>query len=118
MVARFWLVISLLVISASTAVAQSKTALQLCAARDVEVVILIEDHGDAADIAPERLAKAGLDQMQTRLTCTAGRTEEAVAIYDGIISSLGPMLSHPRSAGNATLLARESAFRYMMRARR
>jgi len=45
MVARFWLVTSLLVISASTAVAQSKTALQLCAARDVEVVILIEDHG-------------------------------------------------------------------------
>jgi len=93
MVARFWLVTSLLVISASTAVAQSKTALQLCAARDVEVVILIEDHGDAADIAPERLAKAGLDQMQARRTCTAGRTEEAVAIYDGIISSLGPMLS-------------------------
>jgi hypothetical protein len=67
--------------------------LELCAALDVQVVTLIEDHGYAADIVSERLARAGLDQMQARLACTAGRPEQGIAIYDGIIRSLGPMLS-------------------------
>jgi hypothetical protein len=61
MVARYWLVASLLGISVATAAAQSTPGLKLCAARDVEVVTLIEDYGEATDIASERLAKAGLD---------------------------------------------------------
>jgi hypothetical protein len=93
MLARYWLVASLLGITITTATAQSIPGLELCAARDVEVVTLIEDHGDAADIAAERLAKAGLDQMQARLACSAGQSEQAIAIYDQIIGSLGPKLS-------------------------
>ena len=93
MIAKDCLVASLLGISATIAVAQSTTGSQLCATRDVEVVTLIEDHGSAADIASERLAKAGLDQMQARLACSAGKPEQAIAIYDQIIGSLGPMLS-------------------------
>ena len=93
MIAKDCLVASLLGISATIAVAQSTTGLQVCATRDVEVVTLIEDHGSAADIASERLAKAGLDQMQARLACTSGRPELGIAIYDEIIRLLGPMLS-------------------------
>ena len=37
--------------------AQDAAGARLCAARDVEVVMLIEDHGEANDIAPEQLAK-------------------------------------------------------------
>jgi hypothetical protein len=40
--------------------AQDTASLRLCAARDVEAVTLIEDHGEANDIAPEELAKAAL----------------------------------------------------------
>ncbi len=94
MVARYWLVALLLEISGTTAVAQSKSpTLRLCAARDVEVVTLIEDYGEAGDIVSERLAKAGLDQMQARLACAAGRPEVGIAIYDDIIRLLGPVLS-------------------------
>ena len=93
MVARYWLVASLLGISISTAAAQSTPALKLCAARDVEVVTLIEDYGEAADIPSERLAKAGLDQMQARLACASGPPEQGIAIYNEIIRLLGPILS-------------------------
>src|ERR1700722_3047950 len=64
---------------------------QLCATRDVQTLILIEDHGEARDVFPERLAKAGLMQMEARLACTAGRYAEGVALYDEIISALGRM---------------------------
>jgi len=67
---------------------------QLCATRDVQTITLIEDHGEASDVLPERLAKAGLMQMEARLACTAGRYVEGVALYDEIIRALGPMKSH------------------------
>jgi hypothetical protein len=75
------------------AVAQATSGSPLCAARDLQVIVLIEDHGIANDIASERLAKAGFVQMEARLACSEGRVTEAVALYDGIIGSLGPMLS-------------------------
>jgi hypothetical protein len=65
----------------------------LCAARDLEVITLIEEHGRADDMAPERLAKAAMSMMLAREVCDAGRTQEALAVYDSIIGSLGPMLS-------------------------
>ena len=66
---------------------------QLCATRDVQTITLIEDHGEARDVLPERLAKAGLMQMEARLTCTAGRHADGVALYDEIIRALGHMNS-------------------------
>jgi hypothetical protein len=38
-----------------------------------------------------RLANAGLMQMQARLACTAGRYAEGMALYDEITHALGPM---------------------------
>jgi hypothetical protein len=85
--------IMLSLFGATGALAQAPSGISLCAARDVEVVILIEDHGDANDVAPERLAKAGLAQMEARAACSQGRVTEGIAIYDDIKRSLGPMLS-------------------------
>jgi hypothetical protein len=75
------------------ALAQALTGPRLCAARDVEVITLIEDHGAANDVVPERLYKAGLAQMEARAACSDGRVTEGIALYDEIIRSLGPMLS-------------------------
>jgi hypothetical protein len=83
----------LLCMGGGPAGAQATSARSLCAVRDVQVITLIEEHGMADDIAPERLAKAGLAQMDARLQCSTGRVEEGVALYDGIIGSLGPILS-------------------------
>jgi hypothetical protein len=64
-----------------------------CSARDLQVITLIEDHGRADDMAPERLAKAAMSMMLAREVCDAGRTQEALAVYDSIIGSLGAMVS-------------------------
>jgi hypothetical protein len=85
--------VTVLLLGVSGAIAQAISGPSLCAARDVEVVILIEDHGEANDVAPERLAKAGLTQMEARAACSQGRVTEGIAIYDEIKRSLGPMLS-------------------------
>jgi len=56
-----------------------------CAERDLKVVTLIEEHGDAARVPASVLAEAGLAQLDARLTCLAGRQAEALAKYDGIL---------------------------------
>jgi hypothetical protein len=64
---------------------------QRCATLDVQTLILIEDHGAAEDVLPERLAKAGLMKMEAQLACTDGRHAEGVALYDEILHTLGPI---------------------------
>jgi len=75
------------------ALAQAVSGQRLCAARDVEVLILIEDHGAANDVAPEKLYKAVLAQLDAQAACSDGRMTEGIALYDEIIRSLRPMLS-------------------------
>ena len=72
---------------------------QRCATLDVQTLILIEDHGTAADVLPERLAKAGLMKMEAQLACTDGRHAEGVALYDEIIRALGPTNSNKAFTG-------------------
>jgi hypothetical protein len=72
---------------------------QRCATRDVQTLILIEDHGEAGDVLQERVAKAGLMQMEARLACTGGRPAEGIALYDEIIRVLGPLASNKNITG-------------------
>jgi len=44
--------ITVSLLGASGATAQATSGPSLCAARDLQVVILIEDHGTANDVAP------------------------------------------------------------------
>ena len=85
--------ITVSLLGASRAIAQATSGPSLCAARNVQVVILIEDRGTANDVAPERLAEAVLSQLDARAACSEGRVTERIARYDEIIRSFGPMLS-------------------------
>jgi len=55
-----------------------------CAARDLELVIMLEEWGDE-DAASERLAAAGLTLMRAREACHQGRFREALALYDSVL---------------------------------
>jgi hypothetical protein len=85
--------VALLLTTIPAPTADQQSPQQRCATRDVQTLILIEDHGEAGDISPERVAKAALMQMEARLACTAGRHADGVALYDEIIRALGPMLT-------------------------
>jgi len=52
-----------------------------CANRDLDLVILIEIQGEAQIIAPAKLADAYLSVLNARALCTAGKVDEAVALY-------------------------------------
>lgn len=91
--------VALLLTTIPAPTADQPSPQQHCATRDVQTLILIEDHGEAGDVLPERVAKAGLMQMQARLACTAGRYAEGMALYDEIIGALGPMNSNKTITG-------------------
>jgi hypothetical protein len=58
-----------------------------CAERDLKVVTLIEAGGES-DAASPVLARAGLAQLQARLTCGSGQEREGLALYDEILRDL------------------------------
>jgi hypothetical protein len=61
----------------------------VCAAREVTVLTLIEDHALVDDLVPIKLSKAYIDMLNARALCYAGRTTDAVAAYDEIAGQLG-----------------------------
>jgi hypothetical protein len=71
------------------------TFAKVCAEQDVKAITLIEDHGQAALTAPvvetETLARAGVMLLEARGVCYRGQVAEAVALYDKIIVTLGPI---------------------------
>jgi len=63
----------------------------VCAAREITVLTLIEDHALADDLAPIKLSNAYVDMLNARALCYAGRTADAVAAYDEIAGALGQL---------------------------
>jgi hypothetical protein len=49
--------------------------------RDLQLVLLIEDHGKANIVAPARPTHAFLTVLQARIACCEGRVREAIALY-------------------------------------
>ena len=65
---------------------------RICLDREVQVVTLIEDHGEGMYVRPfvseQTLAWAGLRWLEARDECYRGRVAEAVALYDEIVLRL------------------------------
>jgi hypothetical protein len=55
-----------------------------CAARDLQLSKLIEDHENAKVISAQRTTEAMLTMMHARMVCHEGRVIDALALYDGI----------------------------------
>jgi hypothetical protein len=59
-----------------------------CADRDLQLVSLIEQRGNAQDVAGHILFGAWLAMMAARKACIEGRESEALAIYNAIARNL------------------------------
>ncbi len=53
-----------------------------CGTRDVQILTLIENHGERQDVPADRLALAAFAMQVARDACRQGRTEAGMAIYD------------------------------------
>jgi len=65
-----------------------------CAARDLQVLMLIEDREDTNTVTPDKLNDAMLTLMNARIVCHEGHVVDALAIYDGIAQSIVPDNPH------------------------
>ena len=77
--------------SATAATAGSFT--RGCAARDVQVLMLIEERESTNTISAQRSADAIIAMLHARMVCHEGRVLDALALYDSITKGLTPLLS-------------------------
>jgi len=75
-------------IGMSSAIGAEPRGITQCALRDLQLVTSIEAHGAAQDVPATRLAEAFFALLNARRACAAGRIDEALAIYDGIVVAL------------------------------
>ena len=65
-----------------------------CAARDLQVLMMIEDREDANTVTPDKVQDAMLTLLNARIVCHEGHVVDALAIYDGIAQSIVPDNPH------------------------
>jgi hypothetical protein len=59
-----------------------------CAARDLQILMLIEHRESTNTISAERVSDAILAILNARMVCYEGHVIDALAIYDGVARSL------------------------------
>jgi hypothetical protein len=64
-----------------------------CAARDLQLLTLIEEQESAGTIAVDKISDALLEMMHARIVCHNGRVLDALAIYDAVAESVRPIRS-------------------------
>jgi hypothetical protein len=64
-----------------------------CAARDLQILFLIEEQEAGGSVSAERLSDALNEMMHARIVCHAGRALDALAIYDAVAETLRPIRS-------------------------
>jgi hypothetical protein len=67
-----------------SAVAAENPDRALCAARDLKLLTSINEHGESQDVPADDLRAAFFSLVRARGFCTAGRVDEALAIYDSV----------------------------------
>jgi hypothetical protein len=84
----------------ATATAGGGTFTRGCAARDMQVLSMIEDREANGAVPTEILTAAMLTMMHARNVCHGGYVVDALAIYEDIIQSVTPspvLSSRPHS---------------------
>jgi hypothetical protein len=64
------------------------SSLRACAARDRQILMLIEEREDANLITTQTLTDAMFTMMHARIVCHEGRVLDALALYDRIAASV------------------------------
>jgi len=55
-----------------------------CAARDFQLLTMIEQQESAGSVSADKLSEALIEMMNARIVCHHGRVLDALAIYDSI----------------------------------
>ena len=69
-----------------------------CAARDLQILMTIEERENTGMITEERLSDMMAELMNARIVCHEGRVLEALALYDAIAEQMLTVLSERAQA--------------------
>jgi hypothetical protein len=64
-----------------------------CAARDLQLLTVIEEQELAGSIPAEKISDALVEMMHARIVCHQGQVLDALAIYDAVAESVRPIRS-------------------------
>jgi len=64
-----------------------------CAARDLQLLTIIEEQELTGSIPAERVSDALIEMMHARIVCYQGQVLDALAIYDAVAESVRPIRS-------------------------
>jgi hypothetical protein len=81
------------VVSVMTHAAAAGSFTRACAARDLQLLIVIEQQELTGSIPAEKISEALLEMMHARIVCHQGRVLDALAIYDAVTESIQPIRS-------------------------
>jgi hypothetical protein len=59
-----------------------------CAARDIQILMLIEEREDTNAVSRDQLSEAMLAMLEARIVCHEGHVMDAMALYDSIVQSV------------------------------
>jgi len=93
------LAVAALGLAATTEIAVAGSFTRGCAARDLQLLMLIEHHENTEAVPAEHLRAAVLSLLDARIICYQGNVREALAIYDEVAKSItwdGPRPGLPR----------------------
>jgi hypothetical protein len=89
-----------IVLGAMTHAATAGSFTRGCAARDLQLLTVIEQQENAGSIPAEKISEALLKMMHARIVCHQGRVLDALAIYDAVTESVRPAWSgHAQAIG-------------------
>jgi hypothetical protein len=81
------------IVSVMTHAAAAGSFTRGCAARDLQLLTLMEEHETAGSIPAEKISDALLEMMHARTVCHQGQVLDALAIYDAVAESVRPIRS-------------------------
>ena len=82
-----WALAAVIVVTLTTT-ATAGSFMRGCAARDMQILMLIEDRESKSTVPAEKLHDAWLTLMHARIVCHEGHVLDALAIYDSIAQSV------------------------------
>jgi hypothetical protein len=59
-----------------------------CAARDLQILMLIEERESTSAVSADKLSDAMLAMLEARIVCHEGHVVDAMELYDGIAQSV------------------------------
>jgi hypothetical protein len=81
------------VVSMVTHAAAAGSFTRGCAARDLQLLTVLEEQENAGSIPADKISEALLEMMHARIVCHQGQVLDALAIYDAVAESVRPIRS-------------------------